>query len=134
MSITLTSDQVHFQYGKNCWNFTFDEIAELGILRKKKTYIFVNASFILVTVMAYYCMIFSHLVDMYYIIPTLLCYSLLTIIRFHDNVEFEYYVLLRHIDKKEIKVKIKASDRHCIGKQIDQYLDIQFDRMIKKTA
>lgn len=134
MFLTLTSNQVHFLYGKNQWSYAFDEITELGIVRKKKTYFLINAAFILVTALAYYCMIFSDMVDLYYIIPTLLCYTFLVILRFHDNAEFQYHVIVRDRFEKEIIVRIKTQDRHIIGKQIDQYLNLQFDRMIKKTA
>ncbi|SNR44210.1 hypothetical protein SAMN04487979_10624 [Flavobacterium sp. ov086] len=134
MFITLTPNQVHFRYGKNQWQYSFDEIAELGILRKKKTYFLVNTMFILVTGVAYYCMIFSDIIDIYYIIPTLLCYTFLIILRFNDRTEFEYSVLVRDIYEKEITIKIKNQDRNLIGKQIDQYLNLQFDRMIQKTA
>ncbi|TPG40902.1 hypothetical protein EAH81_11215 [Flavobacterium pectinovorum] len=134
MFVTLTPNQVHFRYGKNQWQYTFDEIAELGISRKKKTYFFVNTLFILVTAIAYYCMIFSDIIEVYYIIPTLLCYTFLIILRFNDRAEFEYSVLVRDIYEKETTIKIKAEDRNLIGRQIDQYLTLQFDRMIKKTA
>lgn len=134
MFVTLTPNQVHFRYGKNQWQYTFDEIVELSILRRKKTYFLVNTLFILVTAIAYYCMIFSDIIDIYYIIPTLLCYTFLIILRFNDRSEFEYSVLVRDIYEKEITIKIKTEDRNLIGRQIDQYLNLQFDRMIKKTA
>jgi hypothetical protein len=134
MFITITSNQVHFRYGKNRWQYAFDEIDELGIVRRKKTYFLENLLFILVTAVAYYCMIFTHMADLYYIIPALLCYTILIILRFHDTVEFEYSVLVRDCFQQEIKIKIKASDRNIIGKQIDQYLNLQFDRMVKRTA
>jgi hypothetical protein len=134
MSLTLTSNQVHFLYGKNQWSYAFDEITELGIVRKKKTYFLINSAFILVTALAYYCMIFSDMIDLYYIIPALLCYTFLVILRFHDNTEFQYHVIVRDRYEKEIIIRIKTEDRHIIGKQIDQYLNLQFDRMIKKTA
>lgn len=134
MFVTLTPNQVHFRYGKNQWQYTFDEIVELGISRRKKTYFLVNTLFILVTAIAYYCMIFSDIIDVYYIIPTLLCYTFLIILRFNDRSEFEYSVLVRDIYEKEITIKIKTEDRNLIGRQIDQYLNLQFDRMIKKTA
>ncbi|MCD0470541.1 hypothetical protein [Flavobacterium sp. JAS] len=134
MFVNLTPNQVHFCYGKNQWQYSFDEIVELAILRKKKTYFLVNTMFILITALAYYCMIFSDMVDLYYIIPTVLCYTFLIILRFNDRAEFEYSVLVRDIYQKEITIKIKAEDRNLIGKQIDQYLSLEFDRMVKKTA
>lgn len=134
MFITLTSNQVHFLYGKNQWSYAFDEITELGIVRKKKTYFLINTAFILVTALAYYCMIFSDMADLYYIIPALLCYTFLVILRFHDSAEFQYHVIVRDRCENEIIIRIKTEDRHIIGKQIDQYLNLQFDRMIKKTA
>ncbi len=134
MFITITSNQVQFRYGKNSWQYSFDEIDELGIVRRKKTYFLVNMLFIIVTAIAYYSMIFTRIPDLYYITPTLLCYTVLIILRFHDNVEFEYSVLVRDCFQQEIKIKIKAADRNIIGKQIDQYLNLQFDRMVKRTA
>jgi hypothetical protein len=133
MFFTLTHDQVQFQYGSNRWQYSFNEIAELGLLKKKKTYLLENGAFIAVTALAYYCMVFSSLSELYYIAPTLLLYTILIILRFHNDIEFEYYVIVRDIYKKETKVKIKAPDRPVIGKQIDHFLNLNFDRLLQKT-
>lgn len=133
MFFTLTHDQVQFQYGSKRWQYGFNEIQELGLLKKKKTYLLENSAFILATALAYYCMVFSNLMELYYIGPTLLVYTILIILRFHDDIEFEYYVIVRDIYKKETKVKIKGLDRPVIGKQIDQYLKLNFDRLLQKT-
>ncbi|MFZ0597422.1 MAG: hypothetical protein WAM46_10605 [Flavobacterium sp.] len=134
MFLTLTQDQVNFQYGSNRWRYSFNEILELGLLKKKKTYFLENFAFILVTALAYYCMVFSSLMELYYIGPTLLMYTILIILRFYNDIEFEYYVIVRDIYKKETKVKIKNADRPLIGKQIDQYLHHNFDRLLKHTT
>ncbi|MBS7229662.1 hypothetical protein KHA90_01380 [Flavobacterium psychroterrae] len=134
MFLTLTQDQVNFQYGSNRWRYSFNEILELGLLKKKKTYFLENSAFILVTALAYYCMVFSNLMELYYIGPTLLMYTILIILRFYNGIEFEYYVIVRDIYKKETKVKIKNADRSIIGKQIDQYLERNFDRLLKHTT
>nr|WP_199000599.1 hypothetical protein [Flavobacterium sp. ASV13] len=133
MFFTLTHDQVQFQYGSNRWQYNFNEIAELGLLKKKKTYLLENSAFISVTALAYYCMVFSNLSELYYIGPTLLAYTILIILRFHNDKEFDYYVIVRDIYKKETKVKINRQDRPVIGKQIDQYLSCNFDRLLKKA-
>jgi hypothetical protein len=133
MFFTLTHDQIRFQYGSNRWQYSFNEIAELGLLKKKKTYLLENAIFIAVTALAYYCMVFSNLSELYYIGPTLLIYTILIILRFHNDIEFEYYVIVRDIYKKETKVKINGNDRPVIGKQIDHYLDFNFDRLLQKN-
>ena len=133
MFISLTHDQVQFYYGSIRWQYSFDEIAELGLLKKKKTYFLENSAFIAVTALAYYCMLFTNLIELYYIIPTLLCYTILIILRFHNKIDFEYYVIVKDIYKKEIKVKINVLDRPVIGKQIDQYLNHEFDRILLKT-
>lgn len=133
MFITLNRDHIHFEYGSNQWQYNYNEIVELSLLRKKKTYLLENGSFILVTSLAYYCMFFSDLMELYYIIPTLLCYTILIILRLDNNDEFNYFVIVRDIYKKETKVKIKPLDRSIIGKQIDQYLTLEFNRLLKKT-
>ena len=133
MFFTLTHDQVQFQYGSKRWQYSFNEIAELGLLKKKKTYLLENSAFILVTALAYYCMVFSNLMELYYIGPTLLVYTILIILRFHNGIEFEYYVIVRDIYKKETKVKIRGTDRPAIGKQIDHFLNVNFDRLLQKT-
>lgn len=133
MFFTLTHDQVQFQYGSNRWQYGFNEIAELGLLKKKKTYLLENTVFIIVTALAYYCMVFSNLSELYYISPTLLAYTILIILRFYNDIEFEYYVIVKDIYKKETKVKIKGLDRPVIGKQIDHYLNVNFDRLLQKT-
>ena len=131
MFISLTHDQVQFQYGSKQWQYNFNEIVELGLLKKKKTYLFENGAFMAVTVLAYYCMIFTNVMELYYLIPTLLCYSFLIILRFNNKTEFDYFVIVKDIYKKETKVKINALDRPMIGKQIDQYLNFEFERILK---
>ncbi|WP_264524318.1 MULTISPECIES: hypothetical protein [unclassified Flavobacterium] len=133
MFITLTQDQVQFQYGSKRWQYCFNEIAELGLLKKKKTYLLENGAFILATALAYYAMVFSNLNELYYIGPTILVYTILIILRFHNTIEFDYYVIVRDVYKKETKVKIKVLDRHEIGKQIDQFLNLNFNRLLQKT-
>ncbi|KRB59790.1 hypothetical protein [Flavobacterium sp. Root186] len=130
MFISLTHDQVQFQYGSKQWQYNFNEIVELGLLKKKKTYLFENGAFMAVTVLAYYCMIFTNVMELYYLIPTLLCYSFLIILRFNNKTEFDYFVIVKDIYKKETKVKINALDRPMIGKQIDQYLNFEFERIL----
>jgi len=133
MFITLTQDQVQFQYGSKRWQYCFNEITELGLLKKKKTYLLENGVFTLTTVLAYYCMFFSNLNDLYYIGPTIIVYAVLIILRFYNTFEFDYYVIVKDVYKKEIKVKIKVLDRHEIGKQIDEFLHLNFNRLLKKT-
>lgn len=132
MFFTLTHDQVQFCYGSKRWQYSFNEIVELGLLKKKKSYLLENSAFIAITAIAFYFMLFSDLMEMYYIIPTLLCYTLIIIFRFHTDIDAEYYVIVKDVYRKEIKVKIKISDRPVIGKQIDQYLNLEFDRMVQK--
>ncbi|MEN2413119.1 hypothetical protein [Flavobacterium mesophilum] len=134
MFITFTPNQVHFCYGKNSWYYAFEEIIELGLVRKKKNHLFINVLFGLVTAVAYYCMLFTKIPDLYYIIPSLMVFAILTILRFHDTAEFDYYVLVRDCYQKEITVKIKSKDRPIVGKQIDIFSSIQFAQTIKKTA
>ncbi|MBE8726912.1 hypothetical protein [Flavobacterium hungaricum] len=134
MPITITPDKIKFCYQSKTWQYDFDEIKELTILKKKKTYYLENGAFMLTTAIAYYCMIFSNLPDLYYIIPALLCYTFIIILRFYKPVEFVYFVLVRDVYEKEMKTKIALKDRIVIGKQIDQYLELQFERNIKKTA
>lgn len=134
MPITITPEKIKFCYQSNTWQYDFDEIKELGILKKKKTYFLENGAFIIVTAIAYYSMIFSNLPDLYYIIPVLFCYTFIIIARFYKPVDFIYFVLVRDIYEKEIKTKIALKDRVLIGKQIDHYLEIQFERNIRKTA
>ena len=133
MFITLTHDQVCFYYGSERWQYNFDEIAELGLLKKKKSYFLENIAFLIVTAFAYYFIIFSNFAELYYIIPTLLCYTILIILRFPKNIEFDYYVIVKDIYQKETKVKIKALDRTKIGKQIDQYLSLKFDQILQEA-
>ncbi|MEO8534727.1 MAG: hypothetical protein ABI441_13300 [Flavobacterium sp.] len=132
MFFTLTHDQVEFQYGSKHWQYSFNEIVELGLVKKKKTYLLENGAFIAITAIAYYFMVFSDLMELYYIVPTLLCYTIIIIFRFHDNIDVEYYVLVRDVYQKETKVKIKNLDRPAIGKQIDHYLNFEFDRILQK--
>ncbi|MGO4770243.1 hypothetical protein ACEN2I_01145 [Flavobacterium sp. W22_SRS_FK3] len=134
MFITIFTNEIKFHYKSKNWQYHFDEIKELGLLKKKKKYFLENLAFITVTTIAYYCMIFSSLVDLYYIIPTLLCYTFIIIARLDEPSEFVYFVFVKDIYKKEIRIKIASKDRFLIGKQIDHYLDFQFERNIKKTA
>lgn len=132
MFISLNHDQVQFCYGSKKWQYSFNEIVELGLLKKKRTYLFVNGAFIAVTVLAYYCMIFTNLLELYYVLPALLCYTFLSIMRFNNNTEFDYFVIVKDIYRKETKIKINAQDRPAIGKQIDHYLNFEFNRILEK--
>jgi hypothetical protein len=133
MFITLTHDHVRFCYGSEHWQYNFNEIVELGLLKKKKSYFLENIAFLIVTFFAYYFIIFSNFAELYYIIPTLLCYTILIILRFPKNLEFDYYVIVKDIYQKETKVKIKALDRTKIGKQIDQDLSLKFDQILQEA-
>jgi len=133
MFLTLTHDQVLFYYGSEQWQYNFNEILELGLLKKKKSYHLENIAFLLVTLFAYYFMIFSNFAELYFIIPTLLCYTILVILRFPKNKEFDYYVVVKDIYNKETKIKISAFDKIKIGKQIDQYLSLKFDHILQTT-
>jgi len=133
MFINLTQDQVYFDYGSKRWQYSCSEIVELGLIKKKKTYLLENGAFILVTAFAYYCMFFSDAAELYYITPAILCYTILIILRFNNTVEFDYYVIVKDIYRKETKIKIKALDRPVIGKQIDHYLTREFDKLLEQT-
>ncbi|WP_281232941.1 hypothetical protein [Flavobacterium gelatinilyticum] len=137
MFISLTNDQVEFNYGSKRWQYNFNEIVELGLLKKKKSYLFENTAFISVTALTYYCMLFTNLMELFYVIPALLCYTFLIILRFHNNKKFNYYVIVRDVYKKATVVKINNLDRPAIGRQIDEYLNFEFERAVnsaKKTA
>ncbi|EJL61282.1 hypothetical protein [Flavobacterium sp. CF136] len=134
MFVTIFPDKIKFHYKSKNWHYHFDEIKELGLIKREKKYFLENGAFIAVTAVAYYCMIFSNLMDLYYIIPTLLCYTFIIIARFNDSSEFVYFVFVKDIYQKEIRIKIASKDRLQIGKQIDLYFDLQFERNIKKTA
>lgn len=134
MPLTIFSDKVRFRYKSNNWQYQFDEIKELGLLKKKKKYFLENGAFIAVIAVAYYCMLFSDLTDLYYIIPALLCYTFIMSARFSNKAEFVYFVFVRDIYKNEIRTKIALRDRTIIGKQIDYYLDLQFEKSVKRTA
>ena len=134
MPLTIFSDKVRFRYKSKNWQYQFDEIKELGLLKKKKKYFLENGAFIAVTATTYYCMLFSNVMDLYYIIPAILCYSLIIAIRFGNKAEFVYFVFVKDIYQNEIRAKIENKDRILIGKQIDSYIDLQFERSVKRTA
>lgn len=132
MFLTLVHNNVRFRYGSKQWQYSFDQISCLGLVRKKKSFHLENGAFIAVTVLANYCMVFSDLKDLYYVVPTILCYTVIIISRFHDPTEFVYYVLVRDIYNKETKIKIRTIDRNTIGKQIDVYLDLKFEKLVHR--
>lgn len=134
MPLTIFSDKVRFRYKSKNWQYQFNEIKELGLLKKKKKYFLENAAFIAVTATTYYCMLFSNLMDLYYIIPAILCYAFIIAIRFSNKAEFVYFVFVKDIYQNEIRTKIAAKDRMLVGKQIDSYLDLQFEKSVKRTA
>jgi len=134
MFITLTSDQVQFNYGSKQLHYQFEEIAQLTLLKKKKIYFLENATFIAITALAYYIMVFSDVNEMYYIVPTLFCYTIIIVLRFQNPSEFEYYLVVRNIYQKETKIKIKAEHKNIIAKQVDAYLDVAYHRILKKNA
>jgi hypothetical protein len=134
MPLTIFSDEVRFCYKSKNWQYQFNEIKELGLLKKKKKYFLENAAFIAVTATTYYCMLFSNLMDLYYIIPAILCYAFIIAIRFSNKAEFVYFVFVKDIYQNEIRTKIAAKDRMLVGKQIDSYLDLQFEKSVKRTT
>ncbi|WP_417940132.1 hypothetical protein [Flavobacterium sp. RS13.1] len=134
MFITIFSDTIKFKYKSKNWQYKFDEIKELGLVRKKKEYFLESIAFIAVTAAAYCCMIFTDMMDLYCIIATVVCYACIIIARFHNASEFIYFVYVKDIYQKETRIKIESNDRFLIGRQIDQYLYFQFERSIKNTA
>ncbi|WDF62376.1 hypothetical protein [Flavobacterium sp. KACC 22763] len=134
MPLTIFSDKVRFRYKSKNWQYQFDEIKELGLLKKKKKYFLKNVTFIALNIVAYYCMLFFNLIDMYYSIPAILCYLFIMAVSFNTKAEFVYFVFVKDIYQNEIKTKIAPRDRRLIGKQIDYYLDLQFERSIQRTA
>ncbi|MCR4032372.1 MULTISPECIES: hypothetical protein [Flavobacterium] len=134
MPLTIFPDKIRFRYKSKNWQYHFDEIKKLGLLKKKKKYFLENGAFIAVTAVAYYCMVFSDIMDLYYIIPTLLCYTLIISIRFKNDEEFVYFIIVKDIYQKEIRTKIEVKDRFVIRRQIDHYQELQFERKIKRTA
>jgi len=133
MSLTIFSDEVRFRYKSKNWQYQFDEIKELGLLKKKKKYFLKNGAFIAVTA-TYYCMLFLNIMDLHYIIPAILCYAFIIIALFSNKAEFVYFLFVKDIYQKEIRTKIAQKDRAMVGKQIDYYLNLQFERSIKRTA
>ncbi len=129
MPLTIFSDKVRFRYKSKNWQYK-----ELGLLKKKKKYFLENGAFIAVTAATYYCMLFSNLMDLYYIIPAILCYALIIAARFGNKDEFVYFVFVKDIYQNEIRTRIAYKDRALVGKQIDYYLDLQFERSVKRTA
>ncbi len=134
MPLTIFPDKLRFCYKSKNWQYHFDEIKEIGLIKKKKKYLLENSAFAIVTAAAYYCMLFSDLMDLYYIIPAILCYTIIIAIRFNDPAEFVYFFFIKDIYHNEIVTKIESKDRDLVGKQIDYYLDLQFERNIQKTA
>jgi hypothetical protein len=134
MPLTIFSDEVRFRYKSKNWQYQFDEIKELGLLKKKRKYFLENGAFIAVTAVAYYCMLFSNIMDLYYIIPAVLCYAFIIAARFGNKAEFVYFIFVKDIYQNEIRTKIASKDRLLVGKQIDYYLDLQFERSVKITA
>lgn len=134
MPLTVFSDKVRFRYKSKNWQYQFDEIKEIGLLKKKKKYFLENGVFLAVTAATYYCMLFSNLMDLYYIIPAILCYSFIIAIRLGNKAEFIYFVFVKDIYQNKKRTKIATKDRILVGKQIDSYLDLQFERSVKRTA
>ncbi len=134
MPLTIFHDEIRFCYKSKNWQYHFDEIKKLGMLRKKKKYFLENGIFIAVTASAYYCMIFSDIMELYYIIPALLCYTLIIISRLKNPSEFNYFVIVKDVYQNEIISKIEAKDRAMIRRQIDHFKELRFERYIKNTA
>lgn len=132
MILTLMHNKVLFHYGTKKWQYSFNEISSLGLIRKKKTFYLEDGSFIAVTVLGYYCMFFTDIVDLYYLTPITLFYTIIIILRF-NSAEFKYYVLVQDIYGKQTKVKIKAVDKPKIRKQIDVYLNQKFEQSLQKS-
>ncbi|MDQ8012757.1 MAG: hypothetical protein REI96_09940 [Flavobacterium nitrogenifigens] len=134
MPLTIFSDEVRFRFKSKNWQYQFDEIKELILLKKKRKYFLENGSFIAVTATAYYCMLFSNLIDLHYVIPAVLSYALIVALWFSDKTEFVYFLFVKDIYQKEIKTKIAPKDHVLVGEQMDYYLDLQFERSVKITA
>ncbi|WP_244248428.1 hypothetical protein [Flavobacterium foetidum] len=93
-----------------------------------------NATFAAVTAITYYFMIFTDVNDLYYLIPAILGYTILVSSRFYNTEEFVYLVMIRDVYDNEKRVKIASKDRFLVGKQIDSFLELQFNQNIRKTA
>lgn len=134
MPLTILPDKIRFCYKSKNWQYHFDEIKEIGLLKKKKKYYLKNGAFTIVTAVTYYCMIFSDLPDLYYIIPAILCYAFIISMKGVNSARFVYFIFVRDINKNVIRTEIEAKDRLLVGKQIDYYLNLQFERNIGRTA
>jgi len=130
MFINCTVKEVQFRYGTKGWKYAYNEISELCIVRKKKTYLIKNLLFTILGVLGYNCMIFSNFTNLYFIIPILLCYCII-FLGFQDVTEFNYYVLVRDINNNAIKIKISARHQSIIGKSIYEYKKLMFDQIKK---
>jgi len=134
MPLTIFADKVRFRYKSKNWQYQFDEIKEIGLRKKKKKYFLENGTFIAITAVAYYCMLLSDLAALYFLIPVLLCFTLIIELRSRNKQRFDYFVFVKDIYQNEIRTKIEPKDYTLVGKQIDSYLDLQFERSIKRTA
>jgi len=111
MPLTILPDKIRFSSKSKNWQYDFDEIRRIGLVKKRKKFFLENTAFAVVTAATYYCMIFSDLMDLYCIILAILCYIPITILRFSDSTKFVYFLFVKDIHQKEIMTKIESKDR-----------------------
>jgi len=130
MFITYTAHSVQFQYGAKGWQYDFNEIAKLGILRKRKSHIIENIISAIGCALVYYYLFFTDWDYAYAVVPLLLCFAVLLYFLFLRRSEFAYYIMVQDTNQKQTRIRIKAGDRHIIRRELEHYENIDFKRTL----
>jgi len=131
MFLRITSQDVQFNYGKKGWRYNFNEVAALGMLKKKNTYFFESISFVAAGIFLYYSLFYC-LNYLYYPEIAVLCCILAAACRYLCRKDFTYYVRVTDKEGRVIKIKIKERDKSAILKELHVYDNLRFQRSLQK--
>jgi len=126
--LSIHGEKVVFKYGKKEWRSTLGDIKDLGIARRKKILPLEDISVLVVTFISIYLMTQTDIEDAYFIVPTIIFYTFIIILKHRDYDKFRYFVILKETNGKIVKIKIEAYDRSTIGNEIGECLKIKFER------
>jgi hypothetical protein len=128
MFITLNEEIVHFKYGLKEWTYNTDEIASLGVIKRKRILFAENMIYLSAIICAYYYFFFSDSSYRYILLGLSICFLPIMFFRYRNVSEFNYYVIVSDKNYKTTEIKIKDRDKQKIMKQLEYYDKIVFER------
>lgn len=128
MFLTFTDHYVHFKYGSKGWQYSYGDIALLGMLRQKRTYFIEKAATLVFSAALYYYLFFTGMDYLLFVIPLASCFITAAVIRYRTAPEFEYYVIVKDRSGAAVKIKIRICDKKTLCAELAHYDSLKFQK------